>query len=220
MQQILTTAPRHYDINKVLINILNVGKKYIPNFSFDPQSLKVYTSLIMYFFYDEGFEKLTPNYNLNKGILIRGNVGVGKTLCLRVICDYLRLIGYKENYTIHCVADLVQDYFLHGEESLQKHENHSFKSGSNGFMDYNQPFTRCYDDLGMEPKEIIHFGNKRNLMADILLKRYDMFITHKMKTIVSTNYNPNEIEKHYGNRIRSRMREMFNDIVFEGDDKR
>ena len=58
--------------------------------------------------------------------------------------------------------------------------------------------------------------------AEILLSRYDLFIHRRMLTHLTTNLSASEIEQAYGNRVRSRMREMFNLIAFdrEAKDKR
>jgi len=79
---------------------------------------------------------------------------------------------------------------------------------------YNQPKTYCFDDLGTENK-LKHFGNECNLMAEILLSRYDLFISSKLLTHITTNLSASEIETLYGNRVRSRMREQFNLIAFD-----
>ena len=44
----------------------------------------------------------------------------------------------------------------------------------------------------------------------------------KIKTHATTNLNAQEMEERYGNRVRSRMRELFNLIAFdkESRDKR
>jgi len=59
-------------------------------------------------------------------------------------------------------------------------------------------------------------------MAEIILSRYDLFIRHKMLTHFTTNLSADEIEKLYGARVRSRLREMCNLIAFPKDalDKR
>ena len=59
-------------------------------------------------------------------------------------------------------------------------------------------------------------------MGEILLSRHDLFIKHKIKTFITTNLNAQELEERYGNRVRSRMRQLFNLIAFEKDvsDKR
>jgi DNA replication protein DnaC len=53
-------------------------------------------------------------------------------------------------------------------------------------------------------------------MAEILLNRYDQFISIGMLTHITSNLSSKEIENFYGNRVRSRMREMFNVVGFGG----
>ena len=59
-------------------------------------------------------------------------------------------------------------------------------------------------------------------MAEILLSRYELFTSKKIQTHITTNLSATEIENQYGNRVRSRLREMVNLIAFEKgiDDKR
>jgi hypothetical protein len=51
-------------------------------------------------------------------------------------------------------------------------------------------------------------------MGEILLTRYDIFISQDMITHITTNLSASEIENAYGSRVRSRMREIFNLISF------
>jgi hypothetical protein len=51
-------------------------------------------------------------------------------------------------------------------------------------------------------------------MAEIILSRYDYYHSFGMQTHLTTNLNSSEIEKQYGLRMRSRLREMFNLIAF------
>ena len=212
--------PQTCNISIILDDLKDVGKNLTSNFHYDDELLRVYSILAMYFFQDPRFEEVSPNFKLNKGILLRGNVGVGKTICLKVFTDFLRRIKHPEHFIFHLTNDVVQDYMIGGEEKLLNHGLHSFRRSSSEVIDFNRPLTRCYDDLGMENKVIKYYGNERNLMADILFKRYDLFISKGLKTIVSTNLKPEDIEEQYGYRIRSRMREMLNDIVIEGHDRR
>jgi hypothetical protein len=59
-------------------------------------------------------------------------------------------------------------------------------------------------------------------MAEILLSRYDLFVSQKIMTHITTNLTASEIENLYGNRVRSRLREMLNLISFDttSEDKR
>jgi hypothetical protein len=56
-------------------------------------------------------------------------------------------------------------------------------------------------------------------MDEILLSRYDLFLKNKIKTHLSTNLNAQELEKRNGNRVRSRMRQLFNLIAFNQTSK-
>ena len=52
------------------------------------------------------------------------------------------------------------------------------------------------------------------MLAEILLDRYDKFVTHHMRTHLTSNLNAPELETLYGDRLRSRLREMCNVLSF------
>lgn len=72
----------------------------------------------------------------------------------------------------------------------------------------------CLDDLGVEPTGR-YFGKDCNVIGEVLLSRYDLFLAHQLRTHATTNLNAEELENHYGNRVRSRMRQRFNLIAFD-----
>jgi hypothetical protein len=76
----------------------------------------------------------------------------------------------------------------------------------------------CFDDLGIE-QPIKYFGNECNLMAEILLRRYDLFIQKGTLTHITTNFSASELESMYGSRVRGRMLEMFNLVAFVRNSK-
>lgn len=90
-------------------------------------------------------------------------------------------------------------------------------------MSFNgsHPKTYCFDDLGAE-QNLKYYGNECNVMGEILISRYDLFISQRMISHLTTNLSASEIENSYGNRLRSRFREMFNQIPFNNSstDKR
>ena len=67
--------------------------------------------------------------------------------------------------------------------------------------------------MGVEPIGR-HYGKDCNVMGEILLSRHELFLKTKIKTHATTNLNAQELEDLYGNRVRSRMRELFNLIAF------
>jgi hypothetical protein len=77
--------------------------------------------------------------------------------------------------------------------------------------------------MGVEPPGRF-YGKDLNVMGEVLLSRYDLFLetNRKVKTHATTNLNAEELEDRYGNRVRSRMRELFNLVAFDekAEDKR
>ena len=56
-------------------------------------------------------------------------------------------------------------------------------------------------------------------MGEILFSRNVHFISNHMLTHATTNLSTSELEDYYGNRVRSRKREMFNFITFDSGAK-
>ena len=52
-------------------------------------------------------------------------------------------------------------------------------------------------------------------MAEILISRHKQFIENNSITHITTNLSATELENYYGNRVRSRLRSMFNLIAFD-----
>ena len=99
--------------------------------------------------------------------------------------------------------------------------NVSFGFNHIGFKiieDYGNGRFYCFDDLGVEPLGR-HFGKDCNVMGEIILSRYELFLSSKITTHATTNLNAEELEERYGKRVRSRMRQMFNLIAFDKNTK-
>ncbi len=165
--------------------------------------------LIAYFLKDEQ-ACYQFNIDLEKGILLTGPIGCGKT-SLMTLMKHLAPIGNK--FSLKPCRDISFEFIQDGYQIIHKY--------SIGKLYQSEARTYCFDDLGTE-NNLKYFGNECNVMAEILLSRYDLFISKKLQTHITTNLSATEIEKHYGNRVRSRLREMVNLIAFEktAQDKR
>jgi DNA replication protein DnaC len=132
----------------------------------------------------------------DKGILLVGTIGCGKTSLMQLF----NLITYpNRKYIVKPTRSIAGEFLQNGYTALHKYGN--------------TETIYCFDDLGIE-QNMKHFGNESNVMAEILLSRYDLLRTRGIITHATTNLNANELEKLYGNRVRSRLREMFNLITF------
>ena len=152
----------------------------------------------------------TLNINIQKGIILSGPVGCGKT-SLMFLMNHFFQQGY--DYQMKPCRDIAFNFAAKGYEALNPFTK---KEGTK--MRLN---SYCFDDLGTE-KQIKHFGNDCNVMAEIILTRYDNFIHNNTITHITTNLSASEMEEIYGDRVRSRLRQMFNLIAFDKDsiDKR
>lgn len=151
------------------------------------------------------------NINLHKGLLLSGPIGSGKTTLMTLINQFQIP---QNRFILKPARDISFEFIQDGYETIHSYSKKSFYTKGNQY----HPKTYCFDDLGTE-KNLKYFGNECNIMAEILLSRYDLFIQKQMITHLTTNLSATEIENHYGNRVRSRMREMFNLISFDKDTK-
>lgn len=186
------------------------GKKLFGgSFFLDPADLPLIRKLLCYFLKDQAAADLY-GINLNKGILLAGPVGCGKTSLMHLMRLYQPV---KNRFLIKSCRDISFEFIKEGYDTVHKYSLRSFK-------DFD-PVVYCFDDLGAE-NNLKFYGNECNIMAEIILSRYDQFLSRKLLTHITTNLSASEIEREYGKRVRSRMREKFNLMAFDKDtlDKR
>lgn len=194
----------HYEYSEVISWLETKGKElFTAEFTIDHSDQSVLFQLIAYFLRD--VEACTTfGISLNKGILLSGPVGCGKTT-LMTLMKYLARVEYK--FYVKACRDISFEFIQDGYQTIHKY--------STGKLHQSDPKIICFDDLGTE-NNLKYFGNECNIMAEITLSRYDIFISKRIVTHITTNLSASEIELHYGARVRSRMREMFNLISFDG----
>lgn len=66
------------------------------------------------------------------------------------------------------------------------------------------------DDLGVEPKESVHYGDYVTAAMDVISYRYE----EQFCTLASSNLAADEIKKYYDERIADRFREMMHIVNF------
>ncbi len=162
--------------------------------------------LIAYFLKDEQ-ACFQLGINLNKGILMSGPVGCGKTSLMNLM-KFLTPVEYK--FIVKPCRDVSFEFIKDGYEVIHRY--------SRGKLEQLDPKIYCFDDLGLE-NNLKYYGNECNVMAEILLSRYDLYISRRIQTHITTNLSASEIEAQYGNRVRSRMRELFNLIAYDNNTK-
>ncbi|GAA3783371.1 ATPase [Corallibacter vietnamensis] len=184
-----------YDFQKILTYLDAKGKLLFgKNFKIYEEDEVVLYKLCIYFIRDfEACEKL--NIDPNKGILLSGPVGCGKTSLMKLL---RHIVPHQKSYILIPARNITFAFNNIGYKTIQEYGNSNFY---------------CFDDLGVETTGR-HFGKDCNVMGEILLSRYDLFLQRKIRTHATTNLNAQELEERYGNRVRSRMRQLFNLIAF------
>jgi len=194
-----------YDYYLLMQQLEEHGKNvYGPRFRIDDIDRPVVVKLLAYFLQDEGVAA-AEGIELHKGILLTGKIGCGKT---SLICLMRSLCAEAYRPIIISCRDISFEFGRIGFDLIGRYSKNAF------FPYSNVPRIHCFDDLGLETN-MNFWGNNCNVMAEILLSRYDLLISNKMLTHVTTNLNSQELEYLYGNRLRSRMRAMFNLIAFD-----
>lgn len=185
--------------------IIEIGKTIIPEFEITGNLVDVYSTLFAYF--TNFTEKDIPQIDFKKGLLLTGAIGTGKTTAMKVFSKIFRFGIVSTRY-------IIREFNIEGMPVLNNYGRNSFTM--QGAPLEKNPITICFDDLGMEETNSQLYGNKANVIGEILLDRYDCFIDTGMITHATTNLLMKDLENIYGDRIRDRMREMMNLIIFEG----
>ena len=192
-----------YNYQEVILWLEHKGLELYGNsFKIFESDYPIIYKLIAYFLKDEA-TSYQYNINLNKGILLSGPVGCGKTSLMNLM---KHLATTEHKFFVKPCRDISFEFIQDGYEIIHKY--------SKGRLYQSEPKTICFDDLGTE-NNLKYYGNECNVMAEILLSRYDIFTSKKIQTHITTNLSASEIETNYGNRVRSRLREMINLIAYD-----
>lgn len=189
-----------YDYRQIVPYLIKSGEKFLgKNFHIPENERGIIFGILAWFLEDELVAK-EMKIDLNKGILLTGPIGCGKTTLFKLMQKFP---SKRKSFGIISTRQIVSEFMQSGYEVLEKY------SRGNLNHEIRTPRTYCFDDLGTETTSK-YFGNDCNVMAEILLTRYDLYIEKGIITHLTTNLTAGEIESIYGNRLRSRMREMFN----------
>lgn len=206
-----------YNMNMALSVIDAIGKERSAKFAIDAENRFTYENMIRWVHGDPEMKCVDPETKsiipgrLDAGIYIAGNTGSGKSWTLEIMSAY-------------CLIDNVQVQVGETQRCLYwsnvRTDTICDEYTTDGTFDrFKKISVVGFQDLGAEPLESMHMGNRMNVMRQILEHRGDR---SDQITLITSNL-PMEhkmfIDK-YGDRVASRMREMCNYFELTGQDRR
>jgi|14BtaG_2_1085337.scaffolds.fasta_scaffold06308_2 hypothetical protein len=144
--------------------------------------------------------------DLNKGFILLGPTGTGKTLLLQAFRLFMRYV-HKKGFSVYTGIEIEKIY--RGDKvSLEK------LSMSAEYCFFG------FDDLGEEHSVVKIYGSEVNVGLETLMDRHKEFMNKGYLTFCTTNLDRDALKIKYGPRIDSRIDEMFNIIPVVGKDHR
>jgi DNA replication protein DnaC len=151
----------------------------------------------------EAFVKDFKHKN-NQNYIFSGQVGLGKTFVCNCIAKALLDKGHTVLYqTAFKIIDIISNYRFNSNKTDQMRQDYRLLVECDLLI---------IDDLGTEM--INSFSNTE--MFNIINSR----LLASKKTIISTNFTPEQLEQNYSSRIFSRLIGNYKFVAFIGDDLR
>ena len=146
------------------------------------------------------------NGNLDKGIMLIGETGTGKTQMMKAVSLSM---GFLQNFRFLIYSGLEMEAIFREENEDSDKLESALKQKMFGI-----------DDIGEEHSTVKVYGTEINVGVEILSKRYNEQMKTGALTFATTNLTLDMLAKKYGKRIESRIHEMFNVIYLTGNDLR
>ncbi len=162
----------------------------VENFDIDSPQLAGFLQNVLNYF-TEGQTSL----DRQKGLLIRGTVGSGKTFTMKVIQKWLEA---HKKFSFYRCQNIAEDFN---------------KIGSSVLVEYNTEKEILFDDLGAEEQGRF-YGDKQEVFEKIILHRYEVFQVTGKKTHFTTNFSNEDLQKKYGLRAYDRLKDLVNVVNF------
>ncbi|MBF4983034.1 hypothetical protein FNJ87_01335 [Nonlabens mediterrranea] len=209
----------HLDFSLLLNYFEALGKSYNLKFFIDKNDITVFENLFNYYLKDEEY-CTRKNIDPNKGLLLVGGNGVGKSTIIKMFAEFF-ISGKPKVYSM---CDLSEKVSIDGIAALD-------------IINYQRDF--ILDDVGSEMQSV-YYGTRNEVFSSILMnfeqKNFpaytpdeNNFVTKlsssdisstrtnpkiHARIFASTNFTLQEFEDRYGKRVYSRMAEYFNIINF------
>ena len=177
------------------------------DFDVDSKNKNFLGHFCRYWNQDPAFEVM-ENISLQKGLMVFGSYGTGKTSSFRIIQNLSKYYQVRELWFPAISTQEVVSKF-----NRERNKEDVIQYYSKGVF--------LFDDLGAEMagNNIYQYG-KEEVFVRILLNRYRNFEDQGTKTHLTTNLDLGQIENRYGKQLADRFIQMFNLLKLDGTSRR
>lgn len=142
------------------------------------------------------------------GILLCGNCGNGKTTSMNAFVSVSKYLEGVRRRTVMAEGEIPKTLTINATSARRLAQVAKDEVAMN---EAKLSHVLCIDDVGLEPTEVLDFGNAINPVIEILEHRY----RQQLFTFITTNLTPKQIREKYGDRIADRFNEIMKCIVYE-----
>lgn len=150
----------------------------------------------------------------DKGCILGGSVGNGKTTRLKLIAKTL-YVEYRDAREL--CSELAG---LHPADDRFRELCNLQVFGTIAGDRWHTAYDLIIDDLGTEAATQSSYGNKSDVMAAVMDARWRQWEDYGWRTYIATNLSSDAIRRAYGERTFSRIKGMCEFIRLQGGDRR
>lgn len=127
-------------------------------------------------------------------------------------------LAKRPSFVFVSCRDIQQEFAQGGYKELLRYTKKAYKYNGKNHAPENGSITHCFDDFGAEGQANF-YGNKVNVMEEIIQDRYREYEDHGMKTHMTSNLKPRTelMKKLYTERVSDRITGSCNLIELLGD---
>lgn len=211
-----------YNIENALKIVEAIGKTRDPKFVIDSENRFAYENFIKWCHCDASMRQIDPDTsaivpgNLYAGIYIGGTTGSGKSWCLEIMRAYASALGFKITFPVNCEKD---DSWMLWWRIVRADEVCETFSEDGKITELKKLPILAVQDFGQEQEESLYMGNRIDAVRQLIEYRGDL--TNEL-TLITSNLpmGSDRLVTRYGDRVASRLRQMCNNLVIKGKDRR
>ncbi len=181
---------------------LEICNSIIPNFKVDDHNRNTLNKFFQYTFRMPEFEE--NGMSLNKGLLLLGPYGTGKTELFMIMRKALSILKSPLYFDNKVMWQIASDFTKEGFEATDIVKGHCF-----------------FDEMGLDGREAVqNFGNKVNISDVVVLSRYNDFKSNQVLSHFTSNKTLLQLKDYLDGRSYDRLMEMCNVLALDGESRR